>query len=264
MQCDVITDRTVNTFFISFKSETFNTAERSSSTAESCITKTRVVIVQLASCERIRIFSCKEIVQIFLVRNFLDSEVLKVIIIQPPADIIVAAEIVLEHIISRKSGNNIKLTAQQGDISCCNSVPGACHSSYIVKQVAFRFIYSSEVWNDFFRSHDNFPKEQYARADDLADHTHHTNDGVNLWQVTAVGSKLFPDIWYSIQTNDIHTLIGKIQHIKDHFIENNRIAVIQIPLIRIEGSHNMFMKIFQPGKVARCSSWENFRAGLLI
>lgn len=46
-------------------------------------------------------------------RNFLDSEVLKVVIIQTPADIIMAAEIILEYVISRKSGNNIKLTAQQ-------------------------------------------------------------------------------------------------------------------------------------------------------
>ena len=130
--------------------------------------------------------------------------------------------------------------------------------------MAFWFLDSSEVWNNLFRSHNNFSEKKYARAYNLADHTHDTYNGVNLWKIAAVGSKLFPDIWYSIQTNDIHTLVGKIQHIKDHFIENNRIAVIQIPLIRIEGSHNMLMKIFQPGKVARCSSRENFRAGLLI
>ena len=86
MQGDVIADRTVNAFFILFKSKTFNSAEGSGGTAESCIAKTRIVIVQFTSCERIRVLSGKEIIQIFLMRNFLDSEVLKVVIIQPPAE----------------------------------------------------------------------------------------------------------------------------------------------------------------------------------
>ena len=81
--------------------------------------------------------------------------------------------------------------------------------------MAFWFLDSSEVWNNLFRSHNNFSEKKYARAYNLADHTHDTYNGVNLWKIAAVGSKLFPDIWYSIQTNDIHTLVGKIQHIVD-------------------------------------------------
>ena len=197
-------------------------------------------------------------------RNFLDSEVLKVIIIQTPADIIVAAEIVLEHIISRKSGNNIKLTAEQRNISGCNGVPGARHGCYVVEKMAFRFIYSSEIWNNLFRSHNDFSEKKDARADDLADHTHHTNDGVNLWQVTAVGSKLFPDVRHSIKTNDINTLVCKVKHVKDHLIENDRVSVVQIPLVWIESGHDMFVDIIQPCEVSRCSSREYLRAGLLI
>ena len=130
--------------------------------------------------------------------------------------------------------------------------------------MTFWFFDSSEIWNNFFRSHDNFSEKKNTRAYDLTDHTHDTNDGVNLWQVTAVRPKLLPDIWYSIQTDNIYTLVSQVQHVKDHFVQDVRIAVVQITLIWIESSNNMFMKVFQPGEVARCSCREHFRAGLLI
>ena len=87
---------------------------------------------------------------------------------------------------------------------------------------------------------------------------------MNLWQVTAVGSKLFPDVRHSIKTNDINTLVCKIQHVKDHLIENDRVSVVQIPLVWIESGHDMFVDIIQPCEVSRCSSREYLWAGLLV
>ena len=264
MQCDVITDGSVHSFLISFESKALNTTERSCCSAEPCITKTWVIVIKLASCERIRIFSCKEVVQIFLMRYFLNTEVFKIFIIQSPSDIVVAAEIILKYIISRKFGDDIQLTAKQRDIFRCNCVPRACHSRNVVQQMTFWFFNSSEVWNNLFRSHDNFSEKKNARAYDLADHTHDTDDGVNLWQVTAVSAKLFPNVRYSVQTDDIYPLVSQVQHVKDHFVQDDRVTVVQIPLIWIEGSHNMFMKVFQPCEVTRCSGREYFRTGLLI
>ena len=51
MQGNVITDRFVYTLLISFKSKTFNTAERSSSSTESCITKTWIIVIKFSSCK---------------------------------------------------------------------------------------------------------------------------------------------------------------------------------------------------------------------
>ena len=102
MQGNVITDSSVYTLLISFKSKTFNTAERSCCSAESCITKTRIIVIKFSSCKRIRIFSCKEIIQIFLMRYFLNTEVFKIFIIQSPSDIVMAAEIILEYVVSWK------------------------------------------------------------------------------------------------------------------------------------------------------------------
>ena len=158
--------------------------------------------------------------------NFINFKILQEIIIQSPADIIMAAEIILEYIFFRKCTKRINLSAQKRNVFGRNGVPGACHSCYIIENVAFRFLYSSEIRNNFFRCHNNFTQKQNTRANDLTDHSHHTDDSVNLRQVTAVCAKLFPDIRNRIQTYNINTLVGKIQHIVDHLIEHNRISVI--------------------------------------
>ena len=92
--------------------------------------------------------------------------------------------------------------------------------------MAFWFLKCTKVWNYFFRSHNNFSEEQNSRAYDLADHTHHTHDSVNLRQVAAVCAKLFPDIRNCIKTYNINALVGKIQHVINHLIKYNRISVI--------------------------------------
>ena len=196
--------------------------------------------------------------------NFLNPEILQEIIVQSPADIVVAAQIVLENILSGKSGHDVQLAAQQGYISGGNGVPGACHGSNIIQKMTFRFVYSSEVGNYFLRSHNDLAQKENAGADDLADHTHHADDGMNLGKIAAIGSKLFPDIGNSVQTHDIHTLICQIEHVEDHFIQYNRISVVQIPLIRIKCCHYMLLDIVQPGEVARRRGGEYLRTGLLI
>ena len=77
-----------------------------------------------------------------------------------------------------------------------------------------------------------------------------------LGKITAVGAKLFPDIGNRIQTDNINTLISKIKHVEDHFIQHHRIAVVKIPLVWIKSGHNMLLDILQPGKVTRSCSGE--------
>ena len=197
-------------------------------------------------------------------RDFFDSKVPEEIVIQSPADVVMAAEIILEYIFPGKCGYNIKLAAQQRNISCGDSMPGACHGGHVVKKVTFWFFHCSKIGNHFFRSHNDFSKKEHARADDFADHPHHTDNGVDLRKIAAVGAKLLPDIGNSVKTYNVHSLVSQIKHIEDHFIQYNRIAVVQIPLIRIESGHYMFFDIIQPGEVARSCSWEYLRAGLLV
>ena len=135
--------------------------------------------------------------------------------------------------------DEIHLFFQKADITGGNAVPGCSHCCYIVKHMAFRFLHGSKVRNNFFRFHNNLAQKNNTRADDLSDHTHHTDDGVNLFQVTARSSQLFPDIRNRVNTDHIHSLVCKEEEVVHHLIENTGISVVQIPLIRIKCCHHL-------------------------
>ena len=158
MERNVVSDSPVYSVFVSFKSEALDAAQRSSCSAETGISKPWIIIVQFSSCKGVRIASGEEGVQVFFMRNLLNSGAAQKIIIKSPADVVMTAEIVLENIIAGQFSNNIKLAAQKGDVSGCNSVPGSCHGCHIVKKTTFRFFNSSEIRNYFFRGHNNFTK----------------------------------------------------------------------------------------------------------
>ena len=191
--------------------------------------------------------------------HFIDAELTKPSIVQPPADIVMATQIIQEYIVLRQTVDDIHLLTQQTGISRCYRVPGGCHRCYIIQHMTFRFFYRAKIRYYFFRFHDNFSEKQYTRTHDLTDHTHHTNNIMYLRKISAIGSQLFPDIRNRIDTDHVDTFIGQIQHIIDHFVHNNRIPVIQIPLIWIEGGHYKFFHIIQPGKVTRCGCREYLR-----
>ena len=264
VESDVIADSSVYPFFIPLESKAFNTAQRGCCSTQTGISQARIIIVQLSPCKRIRIASCQESIQVFFMRDFLDTKVTQKIIIQPPANVIMTAEIILKYIIPWQLGNKIKLTAQKRNISCGNGMPGCCHGCYIIKKMTFWLFNSSKIRNHLFRRHDNFSKKKHTRAYDFADHTHNTDNGVYLRKISAVCSQLLPDIGNCVKTYNINPLVGKIKHIKDHFVKNYWISVIQIPLIGIKGSHNMFPDIIQPGKVSRRRGREYLRTGFFI
>ena len=107
MERDIITDSSAYPFFVSFKAKAFNTTQGSSCSAQTGISQPGIIIVQLSSCKRIRIDSCQECIQVFFVRNFLDTEVTQEIVIQAPADVVMTAEVILKYIIPRQISNKI-------------------------------------------------------------------------------------------------------------------------------------------------------------
>ncbi len=77
-------------------------AKRSRRTAKTRIAETRIVIVEFSAGIASPVISLQIVVKIFLVFNLVNSELCEEIIIQPPADIVVAAEIIQESILFRK------------------------------------------------------------------------------------------------------------------------------------------------------------------
>ena len=127
-------------------------------------------------------------------RHFFLSARAQEIVIQSPADIIMAAQIVEEYIFLRKSGNNIKLSLKETYISRSHSMPGCRHRRYVIKHMTFRLFHSAKIRNYFLRLHDHFAKQKNRRTYNLSDNPHHSDDGVNPAQVPAWGSQFFPDI----------------------------------------------------------------------
>ena len=260
----IFTDTSFQLLIIFFKKCSLDSTHGSSGSAETGILSYRIIVIKLSAAVASRMFSCEEIVEVTLVGRLVHAPVFQSGEIQSPANVIMAAEIIQESILLRKAVYNIHLFFQKADITGGNAVPGCSHCCYIVKHMAFRFLHGSKVWNNFFRFHNNLPQKNNTGADDLSDHTHHTDDGMDLFQITARSSQFFPDIRNRINTDHIHSLVCKEEEVVHHLIENTGISVVQIPLIRIKSSHDIMTDIRKPGEVSGSSGREYLRYGLFV
>ena len=95
------------------------------------------------------------------------------IVIQSPADIIMAAQVVQEYVLLRQGKHLAQLVFQQLHVPRGHSMPQGCHGGHIVQQVAFRFLHGTEIRNHAAGLHHNLAQQQRTRADDLAHHAHH-------------------------------------------------------------------------------------------
>ena len=241
-----------------------DTAEGSCRAAESGIAQTGIIVVELAAAVATEIAQAAQIiVQIFLVGHLFDAELFEVLIIQAPADIIMAAQIVQEGILLGQLEYGIHLMAQKTYVLGGDSMPEAGHGRYVVEHVALRLLNSSEIRNDFLGLHNDFTQKQGAGTYDIGRHVHQPDQGVYLRQVTAVGAQFLPDIRSRVQTDNVDAVIAEVEHIRCHIVENSRIRVVQIPLIGIEGRHDDFAGLLAPGEVSGGCGGEDLGYGLL-
>ena len=175
-----------------------------------------------------------------------------------------AAQVVQESIFARQSENLSELMPQQAHIMCGNRVPGAGHGGNVIKQVTLGLFNCSKIRNNLGRFHNHFTQQQAAGTDDFADHAHNTHQGMHLRQIPAVGAEFFPDIRHSVQAYDINTLVAQEQHILGHVVENNRICIVQIPLVGIKGCHDDLVCLRAPTEVAGGGGRKDLRNASLI
>ena len=250
--------------FVFLKSRLLNTAHGCSGSAESCISSNRILIVKHSAAVALPCKALEIVIEIFLMRTFFNTFLLKCGIVQSPANIIVAAQIIQEYVILRQTIYNIKLFFQKTHVPGGNGMPCSSHCSYIVKHMAFRFFHSSKVRHNLFRLHNHFSKKNHSRAYNLADQAHHTHNGVYLRKIPAWCVQFFPDIGNRINSDYINSLVCKEKEIIHHLIENPRISIVQIPLIGVKGGHYIMPDFRQPGEITRCSSWKYLRYCFLI
>jgi len=198
------------------------------------------------------------------VRHFFPAKLLKPREIESPADVVMAAEIIQENVLFRQRTDLIDLPSQKTYIPGSNRVPRRAHRRRVIEHMAFGLLCRSEIRSQLIRRHDDFPEKKRSRADDFGNHAAHPDNRMHLRKVAAVCPQLFPDIRDGIDPDDIDSLVCQEKHIGCHLIEDVRVAVIQIPLVRIERRQDDFARIVEPGEIARRCRRENLRHVFLI
>ena len=174
-----------------------------------------------------------------------------------------AAQIVEEGVFLRKRKDLAQLILQQAHVFGRHGVPGAGHGGDIIEHVAFGLLHCAEIRDDLGGLHDHLAQQQCAGTDNVRRHVHHPHQGMNLREIAAVCTELFPDIGHRIQTNDVYTLIAEIEHVLGHVVEDNGIGIVQVPLVGIEGRHHDLVSFFTPAEVARSRGGKYLRDRLL-
>ena len=260
---DIQPDRAVKLFFVQFILGGLNAAEGSRSAAQAGVPQTGIIVVQLAAGITVIALAGQIIIEVFLVGDFLHPELLQILIVQSPADIIVAAQIVQEDIVVGQGKDRLHLVAEKPHVVRSHRMPGAGHRGDIVEHVALGLFQRPEIGNDLGGLHDDLAQEQGAGADDLRRHPHQAHQGVDLREIAAVCPQLFPDIGRRVQADDVHTVVAQVQHVRSHIIEDDRIRVIEVPLIGVKGRHDDLAGLLTPGEVSGCRGRKDLGDSLL-
>ena len=250
MQADVQAQGPGELFFVLLIARRLHAAEGGRRSAEPCVAQAGIVVVELSPARAARQASGQAVVQELLVRHLAHAEMAEEAVIEAPADVVVAAQVVEEGVFLRKGKDLAQLVLQQAHILGRHGVPGACHGGDIIEHVAFGLLHRAEIRDDLGGLHDHLAQQQCARADDIRRHVHHPHQGMDLREIAAVCAELLPDIGHRVQADDVHALIAEIEHVLRHVIEDNGIGVVQVPLIGVEGCHYDLVSFFAPAEVA--------------
>ena len=125
--------------------------------------------------------------------------------------------------------------------------------------MAFRLFRCTEVGGELLGGHHHFALQHYCRADAFEHDAQHAYDGVHLRQVTAVGAEFLPDVRHRVDAEHFDAKVGEAEHAGEHRHEHVRVAVVQIPLERVERGEHPLVHPFVPGEVAGGGGREDFR-----
>ena len=223
-----------------------------------------IVVVQLAPGRASLPFPRQVIVQEPLVGNLLLGEAPQEVIVQSPADIVMAADIVQEGIFPGQAEHLLQLVGQQARVLRGRRVPQGGHGGHVVKHVAFRLCHRAEIRCHHAGLHHHFSQQQRPRAYDLAHHPEDPQQRVHLRQIPAGGPQRLPDVGRRVQPDHVHPVVAQVQHIVRHVRQHPGVHVVQIPLVGIESGHHHFPRLRAPGEVPRRGGGKHLRHGLFI
>ena len=262
VQHDVKADGAVQLGGILLVFSGLDAAEGRGRAAQAGVAQAGIIVVELAAGVAVIALAGQVIVEVFLVGDLLHAVHLEEVVVEAPADVVVAAQVVEEGVLVGKGKDRLHLVAEEPHVVGRHGVPGAGHGGDVVEHVALRLLQGPEVRDDLGGLHDDLAQQEGPGADDLGCHAHHADQGVDLWQVAAVGAQFLPDIGRRVQADDVHAVVAEVEHVRCHIVEYDGIGVIEVPLIGIEGGHDDLTGLLAPGEVAGRGRREDLGHGL--
>ena len=239
-------------------------AQRRGGAAHARVAQAGVVVVQLAPGGTARNPAAEIVVEEPLVGHLLLAEPAQEVIIQPPADVVVAAQVVQERVHLRQREHLAQLVPEQLHVPGGHGVPGGGHGGDVVEQVTLGLLHRTEVGHHLAGLHDHFAQQHRAGTGDFAHHAHHPDQGVHLGQVAAGGAQRLPDVGRGVQPDDVDAVVAQEEHVVGHVVEHHGVGVIQIPLIGPEGGHDHLVELRAPAEISRRGGGKHLGHGLLV
>ena len=250
-------------FLIPLETALLDAAEACRGTAAPGVPADRVEVIEFSSRKASREGTFIEAVEILLVKQRIDHQPLFLFLVQSPADIVMAAQIIDKIAVVRQAVDHIHLMLQKPGVLGGKRGPEIDHAGNAVKHVALRMLRRPKIGGKLLRGHDHLSLQDHGRADHLQHHAQHAHDPVDLRKVPAAGPKLLPDIGDRVDAEDLHAQVGKEQDVRRHLVEHDGILIVQIPLIGVKGGQHIFFHLLAPGKIARRGGGKYLRHGLL-
>ena len=197
-------------------------------------------------------------------RDLLLAELAEEIVVQAPADIVVAAEIIQEDVLLRQGEDLTQLVRQEPYVPRGHGMPDRRHGRHVVEEMTFRLLHGAEVRDDLVRRHHDLAQEERAGADDLADDAHDPDEGVDLLQIPAGRPRRLPDIGHRVQADDVDAAVAEEEQVLRHVVEDGGIGIVQVPLVGVEGRHDDLLRLLTPGEAARGRGREDLGHRFLV
>ena len=163
-----------------------------------------------------------------------DAEALLHRFVQAPADVVMAAQVVDEPAVFRQCVELVELVFEQTHVSAGERTPQIHHDRHVVEHVAFRLFRRAEVGGELASG--AITTSPFSTT---AGQTHSSTMRNIRTMVCTCGRlrQLVPSsfqIRHGVDAEHFDAKIGEAEHAGEHRHEHVRVAVVQIPLERVE------------------------------
>ena len=162
----------------------------------------------------------------------LDAEMDRIFVGEGPADVVVTADVVNPGCALGQVVPMFQRLLQQIDFARRQTIPQQRHLQRVVGKLAFL---GRDVAHHVVRMNDGLGFEQQGRCSNAGERVVGAQEVMRLWLVLAGGTHLLPDESHRIHAQELDAKVGDVQHLAGHRGKHRRIAVVQVPLIAVEG-----------------------------